>query len=121
MSKKIVIDGITYIPADSITSAPAKSVKGMKYCIVRTRYAGVFAGYVKAREGTEAVVLNARRLWYWSGAASLSQLSQEGTSKPSECKFPCEMPEVELTEVIEVIPCTEKAQDSIAAVPVWKA
>lgn len=117
-----MIDGIKYVPADSVqTAAPAKSVKGMKYCIVRTYSAGVFAGYVKSREGKEAVVLNARRLWQWNGAASLSQLSQEGVSNPDGCKFPCEVPTVELTEVIEVIECSEKARLNIAAVPVWKA
>lgn len=119
--KEIIIDGITYVPKGSIApSAPAKSVKGMKYCIVRTYSAGVFAGYVKERNGKEAIILNARRLWYWSGAASLSQLAMEGTTKPTECKFPCEVPEVELTEVIEVVPCTQAAQDSIASVAIWK-
>jgi len=59
-------------------------------------------------------------MWYWSGAASLSQLATEGTSRPNDCKFPCEVPEVILTEVIEIIPISEKAEASIKAVPVWK-
>lgn len=120
-TKEITIDGVKYIPADSVaTAVPAKSVKGMKYCIVRTYSAGVFAGYLKSREGKEGVVVNARRLFYWDGAASLSQLSQEGVTKPSNCKFPCEVPEVELVEIIEVIECSETARLNIAAVPVWK-
>lgn len=91
-----------------------------KYCIVRTYSAGVFAGYVESRNGKEAVVKNARRLWYWSGAASLSQLAMEGVKKPAECKFPCEVEEVILTEVIEIIPCTEAARQNIAEVPIWR-
>lgn len=91
-----------------------------KHCIVRTYSAGVFAGTLKSRDGKEAVLTDARRIWYWAGAASLSQLAVDGTSKPNECKFPTSVPEVLLTEAIEIIPTTGKAQASIAAVPVWK-
>lgn len=120
--KEITIDGITYVPKGSIApSAPAQSVKGMKYCIIRTYSAGVFAGYVKERKGKEAVILNSRRLWYWKGAASLSQLAMEGVKYPKECKFAMEIPEMELTEVIEVIPCTQTAKDCIDGTEIWKA
>jgi len=91
-----------------------------KYCIVRTYSAGVFAGILDSLDDKKAIVKGARRLWYWEGAASLSQLAIEGTSQPNKCKFPCEVPEVLLAEVIEVIPCTAKAIESIAVVPVWK-
>lgn len=92
-----------------------------QYCIVRTQSAGVHAGTVIKREGKEVTLQNARRLWYWDGAASLSQLSQEGVSKPQNCKFPCEVPEIILTEAIEIIPCTDKARESIAKVKIWQA
>ena len=59
-----------------------------KHVIIRTRSAGVFAGVLKKYEKQTATLTNARRLWYWSGAASLSQLSVDGVSKPNECKFP---------------------------------
>ena len=78
-------------------------------------------GYLKSREGKEAVLLNARRIWRWAGAASLSELSQHGTKAPKECKFPCAVPEVTLTEVIEVLPVSKNAKDSIDGVPVWTA
>lgn len=61
----------------------------MKYVIVRTYSAGVFAGELESRTGQEVVLRNARRIWYWSGAASLSQLAMEGTKDPANCKFPC--------------------------------
>lgn len=60
------------------------SEKKRKYVIVRTYSAGVFAGNLKSRNGKEVVLTNARRLWYWAGAASLSQLAVNGTSKPME-------------------------------------
>ena len=91
-----------------------------KHCIVRTYSAGVFAGTVAEIDGKVALVTQARRIWYWSGAASLSQLATDGTSDPKNCKFPVAVDEVLLTEVIEVIPTTPGAQKSIAEVPVWK-
>ncbi len=92
-----------------------------EYYIVRTESAGVFAGYIKEHNGTEVKMTNARRLWYWKGAASLSQLSVDGVSCPTECKFPCVVPEVLLYGVIEILPCSEKAKQSIAEVPEWTA
>ena len=92
-----------------------------KTCIVRTYSAGVFLGTVKQRNGKEVLLENARRLWFWSGAASLSQLALDGTSDAKKCKFPAPVAEVLLTEAIEIIPATEDAIASIAAVPVWKA
>ena len=91
-----------------------------RYCMVRTYSAGVFAGTVKSRDGKEVVLTDARRIWFWSGAATLSQLATEGTSKPDSCKIPCPVPEVLLTEVVEVIPITDAAAKSISEVPVWR-
>lgn len=91
-----------------------------KHCIVRTYSAGVFAGVLKSMEGKQAIVTDARRFWYWDGAASLSQLAMDGVSKPQNCKFPVAVPEVLLTEVIEIIPTTDEARQSIAAVPEWR-
>ena len=92
-----------------------------RYVIVRTYSAGVFAGILHERNGKEALIKNARRLWYWDGAASLSQLAQEGTSKPPECKFPCEVDSVLLTEVIEILEVSKTAKESIRGVKEWRA
>ena len=91
-----------------------------KTCLVRTNSAGVFLGKIVERDGKEVRLTNARRIWFWDGAASLSQLANNGTSKPNKCKFPASVAEVLLTEVIEIIPATEAAIASIAAVPEWK-
>lgn len=90
------------------------------YVIVRTYSAGVFAGELVRRENKEVELLNARRLWSWAGAASLSQLAMEGVSKPAQCKFPCEVNRVVLTEAIEILDVTEKARTSISKVKIWK-
>lgn len=118
-NREIKIDGVVYVPKQEVAEK-AQMRDGMEHCIVRTYSAGVFAGYVESRDGKEAVLRDARRIWYWDGAASLSQLATDGTSKPENCKFPCEVDKVILTEVIEIIPTTEKARQSIESVAVWK-
>jgi hypothetical protein len=90
-----------------------------KKVIVRTYSAGVFYGTLKKREGKEALLQDARRIWRWSGAASLSELAQRGTSKPNECKFPVSVSEVILTEVIEILSTTNIGQKSIEEVKIW--
>ena len=88
--------------------------------IVRTYSAGVFAGFLESRNGREVVMREARRLWYWSGAASLSQLAVDGVRNPSECKFPVPVGVIELLEAIEILYATEVARKSIEGVPIWK-
>lgn len=95
--------------------------KKKKYVIVRTYSAGVFAGYLERRKGQEVVLLDARRLWYWKGAASLSQLAVDGVKYPNECKFPKAVSRVELLQAIEILDVTEKARKIIEAVPEWTA
>ena len=121
MSKpeSIKIDEVEYVRKDSVSQC-AKKLDGMDYVIVRTYSAGVFAGYLARRNQKEVSLINARRLWRWEGAASLSQLAMEGVSSPQNCKFPCEVDSVTLTEAIEIIDCTEKAQKSIKRVKIWK-
>jgi hypothetical protein len=98
----------------------ASKKEAPRYVIVRTYSAGVFAGFLQSRSGQEVVLTDARRLWYWDGAASLSQLAVDGTSKPQNCKFPVAVPRVELLQAIEILDVSEKAQASIAAVKVWQ-
>ena len=96
-------------------------MKEKRNVIVRTYSAGVFAGTLESRKGQEVVLTNARRLWYWAGAASLSQLAVSGTSKPESCKFPVAVPRVELLQAVEILDLTEAARKSIESVPEWKA
>lgn len=90
-----------------------------KKVIVRAKSAGVFFGTLSAIEGEEAIVENCRRLWYWDGAASLSQLAEEGVTKPQRCKFTMVVPTIGVRGVIEVIPASSKAIECIEKVPVW--
>ena len=93
-----------------------------RYVIVRTYAMGVHAGILDdASTETCKVLRDARRIWYWAGAASLSELAQRGTSKPDECKFPAPVSRIELTspQGFEVIDVSQQAKESILGVKAW--
>lgn len=92
-----------------------------KQVIVRTYSAGVHYGTLVSRKGKEVILKNTRRLWYWKGAATLSEIALSGVKNPEECKFSVVIPENTLTEAIEIIPCTKQAILSIKGVLEWKA
>lgn len=89
-----------------------------KYVLVRCK-AGIFTGILKELEGLTCILENSRRLRYWDGAATISELSQKGVSRPSTCEFPAEIPYEFLPEIIEIIPCSDEAQKSIKEVKIW--
>lgn len=91
-----------------------------KKVIVRGDRSGVFFGTLAEKEGTEVKLNNCRRLWYWDGAASISQLAVDGTTRPTNCKFTVTVDEIIITDAIEIIACTEKAADKIEKVAEWK-
>ena len=110
----ITIDGTDYVRADTVTPTPTGD-----HVLIRSRDAGVFAGVLVERTGDEVKLAAARRIWYWDGAATLSELAMKGTSKPGKCKFPAAVPSITVIGVCEVIPMTDAAVQSINNVPVW--
>lgn len=91
-----------------------------KKVIIRAYGAGVFYGTLNEVDGDTVELTHARRLWYWDGAASLSQLAAEGTTAPENCKFTVTVCSIVILKVIEIIPATHEAQESIEAVTVWR-
>ena len=91
-----------------------------QYYIVRCDRAGVFAGHIKSRNGREVEMSDVRRLWYWEGAASLSQMAVEGVNKPRSCKFTVTVPSIVVLDAFEILTCSDAAEASIRGVPVWK-
>lgn len=91
-----------------------------KKVIVRGDRSGVFFGTLSEKDGREVRLEKCRRLWYWDGAASISQLAVDGVSAPNNCKFTITVDEIEILDAIEIIPCTDKAIESIEGVREWK-
>lgn len=91
-----------------------------KKVIVRGDRSGVFFGTMTEKDGTEVTLQNCRRLWYWDGAASISQLAAEGTVAPEDCRFAMAVDEIVVLDAVEIDVCTNAAIESIESVEVWK-
>ena len=94
-----------------------KASKKLKYVVVRTYSAGVHIGELAARKGKEITLRNARRIWSWGGALSLSEVSQKGITGG---KVSCVVGEITITEAIEVITCSRAAETALRAFPECK-
>jgi len=94
-----------------------------KIVLIRSYAAGVHFGTLVSEAytpaGKEVVLTNTRRVHYWSGAASLSQMAAEGVKNPGDCRFTMEIPSNTITNVIEVMPLSESAIVNLQNVPVW--
>ena len=116
--KEIELNGKIYVEKDSIVDCQQVKLnkEGLTYCIVRTYSAGVWAGWIDTKsKDIYQELLEARRLWRWWSEFTLSALAIEGQKpgKESENKYAMPVPKVILKQVIEVIPCSEKAKKQI--------
>ena len=93
-------------------------MKTQKY-IIRTDRAGVFFAEITDRQGTEASLKNARRIWSWSNATECLGIATDGLGASS--RITVTVPQMDVMGVIEVIPCSEKATTILEAHPEWKA
>jgi len=122
MKQEVIIDGTIYVLKGSEMSTRVKTnTKGMEYCIIRTYSAGVFAGWVDRKvKGQSKTIYKARRLWYWKTTGlDVSTIAEIGVIS-EKCKFSEEREEIDLEQVIEIQPCTEKAKKTIDEVKVYK-
>ena len=89
------------------------------YVIVRTYSAGVWAGVLKEKVKNEVYLTNARRLYRWSNieGISLSGVSLNGL-KNEESQI-CAPVNIVWLEAIEIIPCTDKAKQTIINQPIF--
>lgn len=92
-----------------------------KKVLIRSYAAGVFFGTLESEQFTPAgkvvVLSNSRRIHYWEGAASLSQVAQEGISSGRVAMLE---PLKEVVNVIETTPLSEKAIENLENQETWK-
>ena len=90
-------------------------------CIIRGDRSGVFFGCVeKIDPATNTVELErAIHIWSWRGAANTAELAAHGVAEPNDCKFVEAPDRIQIWDVIEVIPCSAKAAESLSNVPIW--
>lgn len=92
-----------------------------KKCIFRGEKSGVFFGTLTSRNGREVTINQCRRIWYWDGACSISELAKSGVTKPQNCKFTVTVESIMILDCVEIIPCTEQAIQCIEGVFEWKS
>ena len=90
-----------------------------KKVLVRGIQSGVYYGTLAEKENQEVELKNARNIWYWEGANNLLDLAENGVSNPYNCKFSNEVESLVLTDICEIIPCSEKAITIIEGVKEW--
>ena len=110
----------------TLFNAPQQPQTGLnsmlgKKCVVRTYSAGVWFGEIVEKSGNEVILKNARRMWYWHAAESisLSAVALHGINQ-AKSKIIAAVPTVWL-EAIELIPASNKAVTSIEGAPNVKA
>lgn len=91
-----------------------------QYVIVRCRDAGVHAGEYVSHKGREVRLKNSRRIWYWSGAASLSEIAAFGCANPSNCKITVPVSSITLLEACEIIECLAQGERFLREVQPWR-
>lgn len=84
-----------------------------KYVIARCYSAGVHSGTVVSVDGESVILKDSRRLWSWKAkdGVALSGVAQCGVQVG--CKIDVVNPEIALTGVCELIPCSAVAKESI--------
>ena len=115
MKNEITVDGITYVRKDKAQA----QTNGLTFVVIRSRDSGCHAGYLKSEQGNNVELVNARRIWNWHGATTLSQLAAEGVKEPEKCKFG-QAVDLTVYMICEKIAATEQARASIEGVKEWK-
>ncbi len=84
-----------------------------RHVICRCISAGVHAGILVSQFGDQAVLKDSRRLWYWKAKSgiALSGVAMSGIAAGS--KVDSMVPDISLTGVIETIPTSDAAKESI--------
>lgn len=117
--KEIEVNGVKYVKK-GLANTPHQSTEGLPYVVIRSRDSGCHAGFLKSEDGNTITLVNSRRLWYWSGASTLSQLAEEGVKNPDDCKMPQEVSCITVYGVCEKILATDQCFQSLKGVKEWK-
>lgn len=89
-----------------------------KKVIIRGDRSGVFYGTLKSLNGQTAELADCRKIWQWSGAKSVEQISIDGVDASS--KITQVVNSIIICDVIQVLPCTESSISKIEKIAEWK-
>jgi hypothetical protein len=115
---EIDFNGETYVKKSSVKEQ--EPVDLSEIVLIRTYSAGVHFGTLKEHDRANQVVVltNAKRLHYWDGSCSLSQVAVSGVGKGS--RISVSVPEITLARAIEIIPMSKEAATQMMEAKEWK-
>lgn len=90
-----------------------------KKVLVRGIQSGVYFGELVSQDEQEVEMWNVRNLWQWSGSNTLLDLAENGAKNISECRFSNKVKSIVLTDVCEIVPCSDNAAKNIESVAEW--
>ena len=94
-----------------------------KKVLIRSYASGVHFGklesYTDTLAGRVVELSNSRRVHYWEGAASLSQMANDGVNQ-TESRISQVLPSITIVNVIEIIPLSEKAIENLENTRIWQ-
>ena len=90
-----------------------------KKVLVRGIQSGDYFGELVSQNKQEVELKNVRNLWRWSGANTLLDLAENGAKNTDDCKFSNQVNSIILTDVCEIVACSDKAIKNIEGVEEW--
>ena len=90
-----------------------------KRIIARIERAGVFHGTLDYIDNEIIRLKDARRIYYWNGALSVTDIAAKGITG-GKVTIPVTTVEFMSDKVVELNECSEEATKSIEAIKVWK-
>ena len=90
-----------------------------KKVLVRGIQSGVYFGELVSQDKQEVEIKNVRNLWRWSGANTLLDLAENGAKSTGDCRFSNQVNSIILTDICEIVPCSDKKKKNIEGVAEW--
>lgn len=87
--------------------------KAGDFVIIRTRNAGVHCGVMQGEPGANVTLTDARRVWRWRGANSLSEMANSGCAM-DYTRISEPVSKIILPDYIEILSCTEEARKNLS-------
>ena len=103
------------------TKKSTKRASALPYVIIRASGAGCHAGELVSERGQRIELRNARRLWRWYGAQTLSELAVYGASRPAECRFAPAVAKQVILDACEITYCQPAGEKMIRECGEWRA
>ena len=121
--REVTVNGVVYV-AKSDVPIFFKNEESLEAVLIRSYASGVHFGLLKEEKdllsGKQVTLLNSRRIHYWVENASISQIAMRGITENKNNRISVAVPQITVTQVIEIIPLTEEVFKQMMEYRVWE-